>query len=57
MRREREAATQQLEEEMEVSCTGEGLESLRKRLQPDWKAGELPKKRLFPKACVLHSFP
>lgn len=57
MRREQEAATQQLEEEAEVSSTGEGLESPRKGLQLDWKAGEVPKKNLFPKACVFYSLP
>lgn len=57
MLREREAATQQLEEKAEVSSTGEGLERLRKGLQLDWKAGEVPKKSLFPRTCVLHSLP
>lgn len=55
MRREREAATQQLEEEAEVRSTGEGLERPRKGLQLGWKAGDVPRKSLLPKACVLHS--
>lgn len=43
MRREREAATQQLEEEAEVRSTVGGLESCRKGPQLDLEAGEIAK--------------
>jgi len=50
MRREREAATQQLEEEAEVRSTVGGLESHRKGLQLDSRAGTSSES-----ACSLYS--
>lgn len=47
MRREREAATQQLEEEAEVRSTVGGLESRRKGTQLGFKAREISKNACF----------